>query len=167
MKRISKHQHNKAIRSIYKLQQKEIHTPLTDKEKQYEAELQEIISRDTLYEMEPLESRLDRLCLLLPVALLVPLYYLYTDWKYEQDYDWNTYFLWAFWILVLVLIGSFFKTVSLIYFIMGLPFWFIYIFIPAFFLEKILKESLSDQILEIGSSYRLWIHNNFEKYYKY
>ena len=72
-----------------------------------------------------------------------------------------------FWILVLVLIGSFFKTVSMIYFMMGIPFWFFYIFLPAFFLEKILKKSLSDQIMEFGSSYRLWIHNNFEKIFKY
>ena len=71
MKRISKHQHNKAVRNIYKLQQKKEHTSLTDKENKLEAELQEIISRDTLYEMEPLESRLDRLSLLLPITILV------------------------------------------------------------------------------------------------
>ena len=167
MKRINKHQHNKAVRNIYKLQQKKEHTPLTDKEKKLEAELQEIISRDTLYEMEPMESRLDRLSLLLPITILVPLYELYRDWKLEREYDWNGYFFYFFWILILVLIGSFSKTVSMIYFMMGIPFWFFYIFLPAFFLEKILKESLSDQIIEIGSSYRLWIHNNFEKIFKY
>ena len=167
MKRISKHQHDKAVRNFYKLQQQKEHTTLTDKEKKLEADLQEIISKDTLYEMDPLESRLDRLCLLLPITLLLPLYELYRDWKLEREYDWNEYFYYAFSILVLVLIGSFFKSVSMIYFMMGMPFWFLYIFLPAFFLDKILKESLVEKILEIGSSYRLWIHNNFEKIFKY
>jgi hypothetical protein len=167
MKRISKHQHDKAVLSLNKLQQKKEHMPLADKEKKLEAELQKIISRDTLYEMEPMESRLDRLSLLLPITILVPLYEFYRDWKMEREYDWNMYFFYALWILLLVLIGSFSQAVFMIYFMIGIPFWFFYLFLPAFFLEKILKESLSDQIIEIGSSYRLWIHNNFEKFFKY
>ena len=167
MKKISRHQWIKAKKEYFKLNQL---TDLSSEEKKLLEKYKNLyFNYETIDEFD-LESKIDRLVVFSPLTILIPIYGILNNWDQGTNslvLDFLTIF---FLTLLFIIFTNLFQWLSLISFLIFLPWILFYLFwssLIAEFAIKFIKDDILDKIIDFGSSYRVWFHNKLIKIYKY
>ena len=167
MKKISRHQWIKAKKEYFKLNQL---TDLSSEEKKLLEKYKNLyFNYETIDELDP-ESKIDRLVVASPLTILIPIYGILNNWDQGTNslvLDFLTIF---FLTLLFIIFTNLFQWLSLISFLIFLPWILFYLLsaeLIAEFANKFIKDDILDKIIDFGSSYRVWFHNKLIKIYKY
>jgi len=169
MKKISRHQWIKAKKEYMKLSHLK---NLSSEEKKLLKKYEDMfLNYETIdYELDLMESKIDRIVFFSPLTILIPIYALYGNFGLGTNSIVLDFFTIFFITVLFIIFTNLFQWTSFVCALIFLP-WLMFYFLSAELIEKfakkILKDDILEKIIEFGSSYRLWFHNKLIKIYKY